>query len=114
MDGARLVLHLRTVPLKKILMRDMHKFQGWVSKARRFFIKWVLFGVVFPLLLLVWFFHAARYDQLRPHTIRYYVAGELVSSVVITNPAYINAWTDEFGVHRVETNYYWDVWPMFR
>lgn len=79
----------------------------------------VAFGVAVTLLILAVWLWAVRASQLAPHKITNSINGHVLSCYLVTNPAYVTWETggvpgSPFGeAHRV-TNYYWNVWPIFK
>lgn len=78
---------------------------------------WIL--AVLCICLLVWL-QAVKDSQLRPHLVTTTLGNKVLTSQMVTNPAYITYSTAmRLGTNGVEyyqkpqTNYYWTVWPMF-
>ena len=60
-------------------------------------------------------------SQLKPHVITTSINGHLLSTFTATNPAYVTweskwVWTngEQVLVNIPQTNYYWQVWSIFR
>jgi len=60
------------------------------------------------------FLYGKRVEQLGPHRVNYYVAGQLRGSMMVTNSAYVHYVGDEQGRAVLVTNYYWRVWSIFK
>ena len=83
-------------------------------------------GLVFlalaVLIVMTWaWLSAIRESQLRPHLVTTSINGHILTSQMVTNPAYVEWWTKPVittnGIEYrqfAKTNYYWHVWKMFQ
>ena len=80
-----------------------------------------LWIVIILLLIAGGWFAAIRECQLRPHVVTTTLGNKVLTSCVVTNPAYVTFETKmRLGSNGVEyyqapkTNYYWTVWSIFK
>jgi len=97
---------------------------GWMlspevklHRSEKWYLALMAVGVL-VLVLSAWLW-AIRASQLAPHKITNSINGRVLSSYWVTNPAHV-VWEaggvpgSPFGEAHPVTNYYWNVWPMFK
>jgi hypothetical protein len=83
-------------------------------------LNWIIILFLASLIAGAWLV-AVRDSQLRPHRVTTSINGRVISSMMATNPAYVEWQTKEIvttnGLEYRQvavTNFYWHVWSMFK
>jgi len=83
-------------------------------------LDWIIMLLLAGLIAGAWLV-AVRDSQLCPHRVTTSINGRVISSMMVTNPAYMDWETKEIittnGLEYRQvpvTNYYWQVWSLFK